>query len=62
MKNIRKKKIEKKSERMAQGKQQPKLKEIPALVWGNCDTDRRKDDRRQTNLHLMSSGDIVKQS
>ena len=47
-------------ERMTQGKQQPKIREIRAL--GSEITAPRTDDERRTNFDFMSSADIVKQS
>ncbi len=69
-KNIRKKskknfflKIQKTSERMAQGKPQLKFERNPCIKFrDNCDTDGRTTDGRRTNCDFMSSADIVKQS
>ncbi len=69
-KNIRKKspafffsKIQKKSERMAQGKPQLKVERNPCIkLRDNCDTGERQTDGQQTNCDSMSSSDIVKQS
>ena len=60
-KNIRKKKIKIKSQRMAQGKQQPKFeRNLYIRNRDNCDTDGRWMDGRQTNFDSMSSANIVK--
>ncbi len=52
------------SERMAQGKQEPKLFERnPCIIFrDNCDTDGGRTDGSRTNFDFMSSADIVKQN
>ncbi len=56
-------KIQKRSERMAQGKPQIKFETNPCIKFRDkCYTDGRKDDGRRTNCDFMSSADVVKQS